>query len=71
MNSADVTTQMFSPDVVQHFLFTRFNLRNESWNSTKNANPVLTEEWLEKRFDLFERFCLPSVKAQINQNFRW
>jgi hypothetical protein len=26
---------------------------------------------MEERFDLFERYCLPSVLGQSNQNFRW
>ena len=27
--------------------------------------------WLEGRFDLFKRYCLPSVVNQINKNFTW
>jgi hypothetical protein len=27
--------------------------------------------WMEERLELFERYCLPSVLAQTNQNFRW
>jgi hypothetical protein len=29
------------------------------------------EGWLRKRVDLFEQFCLPSVKAQTAGNVRW
>jgi len=55
----------------QHYLITRFNLKKEGWNTSKNNIPVLTEEWLERRFNLFENFCFPSVKSQNNQNFTW
>jgi Putative rhamnosyl transferase len=55
----------------RHFLVTRFNLRVDSWHQTKNGEAVLTEDWLEKRFYLFENFCLPSVRNQDNQHFLW
>lgn len=48
-----------------HLLLTRFNLR---WGPQYSAPG---EEWLAHRFELFERFCYPSVRAQSNQNFRW
>ena len=54
-----------------HFLFTRFNLRQASWTNTKNNTPVLTEEWLKNRFELFENYCLPSVRSQTNKDFKW
>lgn len=53
-----------------HFLVTRFNLRN-AWTMDKNKVPTQTEEWLEKRFEMFEKYCLPSVAAQTNRNFTW
>ncbi len=55
----------------QHYILTRFNLRAEDWTTTKNNEKVLSEEWLEERFDLFENYCLSSVKNQTNQNFKW
>lgn len=55
----------------QHYILTRFNLRAKDWTTTKNNEKVLTEEWLEERFELFENFCLSSVKGQTNQNFKW
>ncbi|MBW2961383.1 glycosyltransferase [Mesonia aestuariivivens] len=55
----------------QHYLITRFNLKKEGWSTSKNNIPVLTEEWLERRFNLFENFCFPSIKSQNNQNFIW
>ncbi len=55
----------------QHYILTRFNLRSDDWTVTKNNEKVLTEEWLEERFDLFENYCFTSVKNQTNQNFKW
>lgn len=56
---------------MKHFLITRFNLRASRWQSAKDGSPVLSEKWLKKRFELFESYCLPSVKNQSNQNFTW
>ena len=30
-----------------------------------------TPEWLEHRFLLFERYCLPSIKSQTCKDFEW
>jgi len=54
-----------------HYLITRFNLRNPKWEVTKNHETLLTEEWMEDRMWLFENFCFPSVTAQTNKNFNW
>ncbi len=56
----------------QHFVLTRFNLRLQSYLSRyfngqwKGGD----EEYLRRRFDFFERFCLPSM-AQQKSPFRW
>ncbi|MEP0911695.1 putative rhamnosyl transferase [Leptolyngbya sp. GB1-A1] len=50
----------------QHFLITRFNVK-VNFSSSAGLDP----EWLAHRFDLFDRFCYPSVRAQSNQNFQW
>lgn len=55
----------------QHFLITRFNLRQPDWTTTKSHSRVLDDAWLDHRFALFERFCLPSVAAQHCGDFRW
>lgn len=57
--------------MVSHFLVTRFNLRVSDWETTRGGGKVLTDEWLTERFRLFETFCLPSVKNQSDQDFRW
>ncbi len=56
---------------MQHFLITRFNLGHRDWKITTSGNQIGSDAWLNHRFDLFEKFCLPSVKNQSNQNFTW
>jgi len=53
----------------EHYILTRFNLR--LWTKDKKRNETRTDEWLKQRFELFERFCLPSIINQSNQNFQW
>lgn len=50
-----------------HFIITRFNV---------NIHPVeyefrLSQSWLTERFELFNRFCFPSIQKQLCQNFTW
>lgn len=58
-------------ELMKHFLITRFNVKVEGWETSRDGAKVLTPEWLEERFQLFENYCLPSVKNQSNQNFDW
>lgn len=51
------------------FVITRFNLH--LYKKDKENNPVLTDEWLRDRFNLFETYCLPSLKHQTKQSFYW
>jgi hypothetical protein len=51
-------------DTFRHIILTRFNVKIEQ------SGPP-DSDWLEHRFSLFERFCLPSVKAQTCGNFVW
>ena len=51
----------------QHFILTAFNI---DFN-LKPRTLIIGEEYLEKRFDLFEKVCLPSVASQSCQNFKW
>lgn len=37
----------------------------------KNNQSVLTDEWLERRFLLFERYCFPSIYNQTCSSFIW
>jgi len=47
-----------------HFLLTRFNV-------LLPGHEKRDREWLEHRFDIFERFCRPSVERQSCRNFHW
>jgi hypothetical protein len=58
------------PDGLPHFLLTNFNVRR-GWTRDVHGTAVLTEEWLEHRWQLFETFCLPSVRGQSRQRFHW
>jgi hypothetical protein len=55
------------------FICTRFNivLRTETERSDKTGSPTGTLDWLERRFELFERICLPSLMAQTDPDFYW
>ena len=55
----------------KHYIITRFNLRAKEWQFTKNSTKVLDENWLKNRFELFEKYCLPSLLSQTNKNFEW
>lgn len=52
-----------------HFIITRFNLN--LYAQDKHDLPTRTDRWLEHRFEVFERYCLPSVAAQTSGNFTW
>lgn len=50
-----------------HVLITRFNLATPGREATHRQSP----NWLAGRFDLFERYCLPSVCNQTQHDFIW
>jgi len=49
-----------------HFFLTKFNVR-----SFPELRPGCEPTWLERRFNLFDQYCFPSVSNQSNQNFKW
>lgn len=53
--------------MIDHFILTRFNIASAGREAPIRNSPG----WLERRFDLFERFCLPSVAAQTRTDFKW
>ena len=55
----------------QHFLITRFNLPIKAYEHDKHGVITASEEWLSQRYDLFLRYCFPSVAAQTSKNFLW
>ena len=52
---------------IVHVIMTRFNLATPGRESDIRTKPG----WLSRRFELFERFCLPSVGAQTRTDFTW
>lgn len=55
----------------EHYIITRFNL---PIFQPKVEGKILTscsEDYLQYRFDLFERYCMPSIINQTCQNFKW
>ena len=48
----------------RHILLTRFSV-------ALSGNRFRERAWLNKRFDLFERFCFPSVEGQSSRLFEW
>lgn len=57
--------------IFKHFLATRFNVRIDGWDTTKNGEMLLDDSWMDNRFELFENYCFPSVINQSNQDFKW
>ena len=55
----------------QHLVLTRFNLRHAEWEHDCRGDAVLTKEWMDHRFPLFDRFCFPSMMGQTNRDFTW
>ncbi len=54
---------------MKHFILTHFN--QKLWFSDKNRQQTHTSEWLDRRFELFEQFCFPSICAQTDDHFMW
>lgn len=54
-----------------HVITTRFNVPTSVWTVTRGGRKPLSEDWLEDRFKIFLRYCLPSFKNQSNKNFIW
>lgn len=52
---------------VMHFIITRFNVRE----SRQTGALQVDAQYLGARMTLFERFCLPSVRSQTRQDFKW
>lgn len=54
----------------KHFLITRYNLRIPGWTATRNNEPI-DDNWMNHRFEIFSKYCLPSVVNQTNHDFTW
>ncbi|WP_299336982.1 glycosyltransferase [uncultured Psychroserpens sp.] len=56
---------------MKHYLITRFNLKNANWHISGSDQDVLSKQWLDHRFEIFESYCLPSVENQTCNSFTW
>lgn len=52
-----------------HYILTRFNIR--IFHLDKHNNPTHNEGWLKTRFEVFERYCFPSIESQDFKDFTW
>src|SRR5437899_7174315 len=50
-----------------HLLLTHFNVAEEASAAKTSTDP----RWLSHRFDLFDRYCYPTIRAQVDADFRW
>lgn len=60
----------------KHIILTHFNIKltedgDRCFSTDKNNQPTIEDSWMEKRFQLFDKYCFPSVQGQTNQNFKW
>lgn len=55
----------------KHIITTRFNVPTSIWTITREGKKPLSEDWLKDRFEIFQKYCLPSFKNQSNKNFIW
>jgi hypothetical protein len=56
----------------KHFLITRFSVKPVNFdNNFQVLNREYTDEWMNKRINLFRNYCLPSVFNQECKNFHW
>ncbi len=54
-----------------HYLITRYNVRLDQWERDALGQLTLHDDWMAHRFELFARYCFPSVIAQSEKNFGW
>jgi hypothetical protein len=62
---------MPDPRFFEHFIITPYFVRFTEKTNDRDAKLRAEPDWLENRLELFKTFCLPSVVAQSDQNFRW
>lgn len=59
----------------QYFIVTRFNLavnfRPNSKKFKQSDKPWLDTQYLEHRFDIFEKYTFSSLMSQTDKNFKW
>lgn len=62
--------------MVSHLVLTRFNLAihfecKKRYGTQCPDFPWISEEYLERRFKIFEQYTYPSFRNQTDQNFKW
>lgn len=56
----------------KHLIVTRFNISlYSSSQKVVGGKIIVPDEWMVSRMDLWERYCVPSIYNQTNQNFTW
>ena len=55
----------------EHFLLTKFNKGLYTQSNKTKGDRKARDEWMVHRIRLFEKYCLPSIKNQVNQDFKW
>lgn len=68
-NTASPGSSTPAGGTVRHFIITRFNLRG--MEDTPSSAKMIDAAYLGQRLELFERFCLPTVRSQTEQDFKW
>jgi hypothetical protein len=56
-----------------HFIITRYNVRLEGWgwDHDLSGGATLDHSWLRHRYNLFMKYCVPSVIVQTSSGFQW
>ncbi len=54
-----------------HFIITRYNVKLDGWEKDIKGNSTQGRSWGNHRFELFVRYCMPSLVHQTDDNFHW
>lgn len=54
-----------------HYIITRYNVPYDGWTRDASGSSTKSIEWLSHRYDLFIKYCFPSIVGQTNQHFKW
>ena len=55
----------------EHYLLTKFNKGLYTQSQKTKGDRKARDEWMVHRIRLFEKYCFPSIKSQVNQDFKW
>jgi hypothetical protein len=56
---------------MKHYILTRWNQLHDNSHVYNFKGITDPEKWNEERMNLFEKYCLFSVNAQVNKDFTW